>query len=135
MDDAALEDPENVVVEITSSAICGTDLHMYDGGTGAEPGLVLGHEPLGIIRQAGEDVHLVRPGQRVVIPTHLYCGLCYNCARGYSAVCLRVRPGGFGAAYGYAGTGPYRGAQADLLRVPFADADCIPLPGEPGDDR
>ena len=78
---------------------------------------------------------MVRPGQRVVIPTHLYRGLCYNCARGYSAACLRVRPGGFGAAYGYAGMGPYRGAQADLLRVPFADANCIPLPGEPGDDR
>ena len=135
VDDAALEDPEDVVVEITSSAICGTDLHMYDGRTGAEPGLVLGHEPLGVIREAGEDVHLVRPGQRVVIPTHLYCGLCFNCARGYSAACLRVRPGGFGAAYGYAGMGPYRGAQADLLRVPFADANCIPLPGEPGDDR
>ncbi len=112
VDDAVLEDPEDVVVEITSSAICGTDLHMYDGRTGAEPGLVLGHEPLGVVRAVGEDVHLVRPGQRVVIPTHLFCGVCYNCARGYSAACLRVRPGGFGAAYGYAGMGPYRGAQA-----------------------
>ena len=135
VDDAVIEDPEDVVLEITSSAICGTDLHMYDGRTGAEPGLVLGHEPLGIVREVGADVHLVQAGQRVVIPTHLYCGLCYNCARGYSAACLRVRPGGFGAAYGYAGMGPYRGAQADLLRVPFADANCIPLPGEPGDDR
>jgi glutathione-independent formaldehyde dehydrogenase len=135
VDDAVLEDPEDVVVEVTSSAICGTDLHMYDGRTGAEPGLVLGHEPLGVVRAVGEDVHLVRPGQRVVIPTHLFCGVCYNCARGYSAACLRVRPGGFGAAYGYAGMGPYRGAQADLLRVPFADANCIPLPGEPGDER
>jgi glutathione-independent formaldehyde dehydrogenase len=135
VDDAVIEDPEDVVVEITASAICGTDLHMYDGRTGAEPGLVLGHEPLGIVRETGSDVHLVRAGQRVVIPTHLYCGLCYNCARGYSAACLRVRPGGFGAAYGYAGMGPYRGAQAGLLRVPFADANCVPLPGEPGDDR
>jgi glutathione-independent formaldehyde dehydrogenase len=135
VDDAVLEDPEDVVVEVTSSAICGTDLHMYDGRTGAEPGLVLGHEPLGVVRAVGEDVHLVRPGQRVVVPTHLFCGVCYNCARGYSAACLRVRPGGFGAAYGYAGMGPYRGAQADLLRVPFADANCIPLPGEPGDEH
>ncbi|HWG62730.1 MAG TPA: glutathione-independent formaldehyde dehydrogenase [Streptosporangiaceae bacterium] len=132
--DAVLEDPEDVVIRVTSSAICGTDLHMYDGRTGAEPGLVLGHEPLGVIEQAGEAVRLVGPGDRVVIPTHLYCGLCYNCARGYSAACLRVRPGGFGAAYGYAGMGPYRGAQADLLRVPFADANCIPVPGSPGDD-
>ncbi|HEY2522727.1 MAG TPA: glutathione-independent formaldehyde dehydrogenase [Streptosporangiaceae bacterium] len=135
VDDAVLEDPEDVVLEVTSSAICGTDLHMYDGRTGAEPGLVLGHEPLGVVRAVGEDVHLVRPGQRVAVPTHLFCGVCYNCARGYSAACLRVRPGGFGAAYGYAGMGPYRGAQADLLRVPFADANCVPLPGEPGDER
>jgi glutathione-independent formaldehyde dehydrogenase len=108
---------------------------MYDGRTGAEPGLVLGHEPLGVVRAVGEDVHQVQPGQRVVVPTHLFCGVCYNCARGYSAACLRVRPGSFGAAYGYAGMGPYRGAQADLLRVPFADANCVPLPGEPGDER
>lgn len=133
--DATVEDPGDAVVRITSSAICGTDLHMYDGRTGAEPGLVLGHEPLGVVERVGPEVHTVKRGDRVVIPTHLYCGLCVNCARGLSAACLRVRPGGFGAAYGYAGMGPYRGAQAELLRVPFADANCIPVPGEPGDDR
>jgi glutathione-independent formaldehyde dehydrogenase len=133
--DAVLEEPEDVVVRITSSAICGTDLHMYDGRTGAEPGLVLGHEPLGFVEQAGSAVETVRVGDRVVLPTHLYCGVCVNCARGLSAACLRVRPGGFGAAYGYAGMGSYRGAQAELLRVPFADANCVVVPGEPGDDR
>lgn len=133
--DAQLEVPDDAVVRVTSSAICGTDLHMFDGRTGAEPGLVLGHEPLGLVRDVGPAVRMVSPGDRVVIPTHLYCGVCYNCARGYSAACLRVRPGGFGAAYGYAGMGGYRGAQADLLRVPFADANCIPLPGQVGDDR
>jgi glutathione-independent formaldehyde dehydrogenase len=132
--DAVLEQPEDVVVRVTSSAICGTDLHMYDGRTGAEPGLVLGHEPLGVVDQVGAAVEMVRRGDRVVLPTHLYCGLCVNCARGLSAACLRVRPGGFGAAYGYAGMGPYRGAQAELLRVPFADANCITVPGEPGDE-
>jgi glutathione-independent formaldehyde dehydrogenase len=135
VEDAVLQDPADVVIRVTSSAICGTDLHMYDGRTGAEPGLVLGHEPLGVVEQAGQCVSLVRPGDRVVIPTHVYCGVCYNCVRGYSAACLRVRPGGFGAAYGYAGMGPYRGAQAELLRVPFADANCIPVPGSPGDER
>jgi glutathione-independent formaldehyde dehydrogenase len=135
VEDAALEDPTDVVVRVTSSAICGTDLHMFDGRTGAEPGLVIGHEPLGVIEQAGEAVSLVKEGDRVVIPTHLYCGMCFNCVRGYTAACLRVRPGSFGAAYGYAGMGGYRGAQAELLRVPFADANCVPLPGEPGDER
>jgi glutathione-independent formaldehyde dehydrogenase len=133
--DAELETPDDAVIRVTSSAICGTDLHMYDGRTGATPGLVLGHEPLGVVEQVGSAVEMVRPGDRVVIPTHLYCGLCVNCARGLSAACLRVRPGAFGAAYGYAGMGPYRGAQAELLRVPFADANCIPVPGEPGDDH
>ena len=133
--DAVVEEPNDVVVRVTSSAICGTDLHMYDGRTGATAGLVLGHEPLGVVEQVGSAVELVKAGDRVVIPTHLYCGVCVNCARGYSAACLRVRPGGFGAAYGYAGMGPYRGAQAELLRVPFADANCIPVPGDPGDDR
>jgi glutathione-independent formaldehyde dehydrogenase len=131
--DAEIEDPADVIVRVTSSAICGTDLHMFDGRTGAEPGLVLGHEPLGVVERIGSAVQTVSPGDRVVIPTHLYCGVCFNCARGYSAACLRVRPGGFGAAYGYAGMGGYRGAQAERLRVPFADANCIAVPGEPGD--
>jgi glutathione-independent formaldehyde dehydrogenase len=132
--DATVEEPSDVVIRVTSSAICGTDLHMYDGRTGATPGLVFGHEPLGVVELAGKDVTMVKPGDRVVIPTHLYCGVCVNCARELSAACLRVRPGSFGAAYGYAGMGPYRGGQAELLRVPFADANCIPVPGEAGDE-
>ncbi len=131
--DAVIEAPTDVVVRITSSAICGTDLHMYDGRVGANPGLVLGHEPLGVVESVGKAVSMVNRGDRVVVPTHLFCGVCVNCARGLSAACLRVRPGDFGAAYGYAGMGPYRGAQAELLRVPFADANCVLLPGEPGD--
>jgi glutathione-independent formaldehyde dehydrogenase len=102
---------------------------------GATAGLVLGHEPLGVVEQVGSAVGLVKAGDRVVIPTHLYRGVCVNCARSYSAACLRVRRGGFGAAYGYAGIGPYRGAQAELLSVPFAAANCIPVPREPGDDH
>jgi glutathione-independent formaldehyde dehydrogenase len=92
---------------------------------------VLGHGPLGLVEQVGSAVETVRPGDPVVLPTHLYCGVCVNCARGLPAACLRVRPGGFGAAYGYAGMGPHRGGQAELLRVPFADANCVVVPGEP----
>jgi glutathione-independent formaldehyde dehydrogenase len=133
--DAVIEEPGDVVIRVTSSAICGTDLHMYDGRTGAEHGLVLGHEAVGTVEEVGPTVTLLERGTRVAVPTHLFCGLCFNCVRGYSAACLRVRPGAFGAAYGYAGMGPYRGAQAELLRVPYADANCVSLPGEPGDDR
>ncbi|MET7670089.1 glutathione-independent formaldehyde dehydrogenase [Micromonospora luteifusca] len=131
--DASLEADTDALVRITSTALCGTDLHMYDGRTSAEPGLVLGHEPLGVVQEVGSAVQTVRPGTRVVIPTHLFCGTCVMCARGLSAACLRARVEGPGAAYGYAGMGPYRGAQADLLRVPWADANCVPVPGEPGD--
>ncbi|MGV9212306.1 glutathione-independent formaldehyde dehydrogenase [Micromonospora sp. RB23] len=131
--DATIEAPTDALVRITSSALCGTDLHMYDGRTGAEPGLVFGHEPLGVVQEIGSAVQTVRPGTRVVIPTHLFCGTCVMCSRGLSAACLRARAEGPGAAYGYAGMGPYRGAQADLLRVPWADANCVPVPGEPGD--
>ncbi len=131
--DATIEAESDAVVRVTSSAICGSDLHMYDGRTGASPGLVLGHEALGVVEEVGDAVETIRPGMRVAIPTHLYCGTCHMCARGLSAACLRARPDGVGAAYGYAGMGPYRGAQAELLRVPWADANCIRVPGEPGD--
>ncbi|MER7891619.1 alcohol dehydrogenase catalytic domain-containing protein [Micromonospora sp. NPDC094482] len=133
--DATLEAETDALIRITSSALCGTDLHMYDGRTGANAGLVLGHEPLGVVERVGGAVQTIRPGMRVVIPTHLFCGTCPMCARGLSAACLRARAEGPGAAYGYAGMGPYRGAQADLLRVPWADANCVRLPGEPGDAR
>jgi glutathione-independent formaldehyde dehydrogenase len=131
--DATIEADSDALIQITSSALCGTDLHMYDGRTGANPGLVLGHEPLGVVKRVGRAVETVAPGMRVVIPTHLFCGTCVMCARGLSAACLRARAEGPGAAYGYAGMGPYRGAQAELLRVPWADANCVRLPGEPGD--
>jgi glutathione-independent formaldehyde dehydrogenase len=133
VEDATIETDSDAVVRVTSSAICGTDLHMYDGRTGATAGLVLGHEALGVVEQVGSAVETITPGMRVAVPTHLYCGTCHMCARGLSAACLRARPDGIGAAYGYAGMGPYRGGQAELLRVPWADANCIRLPGEPGD--
>ncbi len=124
--DAVVEEPSDVVVRVTSSAMCGIDLHVYDGWSGVTAGLVLGHEPLGVVERVGLAVELVKAGDRVVIPAHLYRGVCVNCARGYSVACLRVRPGGFGAASGYAGMGPYRGARAELPRVLFADAQLYP---------
>ena len=133
VEDARIEEPTDVLMRVTSSAICGSDLHMYDGRAAAEPGLVLGHEPMGTVEEVGEAIKSVKRGDRVVVPTHLYCGFCFNCRRGRSASCLTVNPGSYGAAYGYAGMGPYRGGQAELLRVPFADANCVKLPGEPHD--
>src|SRR5690348_12444842 len=133
VEDARIEAPTDALLRVTSSAICGTDLHIYEGRMGNVNGMVIGHEPLGIVEAVGSAVVSIRPGDRVVVPTHICCGFCYNCVRGYSASCLTTNPGSAGAAYGYPDMGPYRGAQTELLRVPFADANCLRLPGEPGD--
>lgn len=132
--DPELEGPEDALVRITSSAICGTDLHIYEGRMGEPKGMVIGHEPLGVVEEVGSAVVSVSPGDRVTVPTHICCGFCASCVTGRSAECLTTNPGTAGAAYGYPGMGDYRGAQAELLRVPFADANCLRLPGEPGDE-
>ena len=82
VEDAQIEEPTDVIVRITSSAICGTDLHMFDGRTGAQAGLVLGHEPLGVVEQAGPGVRTMSRGDRVVIPFTIQCGECEQCRRG-----------------------------------------------------
>lgn len=132
--DPQIEQPTDVLVRITSTAICGSDLHMYDGRTVAMPGIVLGHEPLGVVVEVGSAVAKVQPGDRVVMPFNVSCGTCFNCKRGYTAACLTVNPESHGGAYGYVGLGPFRGGQAEYLRVPFADFNCLTLPGTPMDD-
>jgi glutathione-independent formaldehyde dehydrogenase len=123
-----LEHPNDVLVRITSSCICGSDLHMYEGRTAAEPGIVFGHENLGIVEEAGPGVTALRVGDRVVMPFNVACGFCKNCLAGYTGFCLTVNPGFAGGAYGYVAMGPYPGGQAEYLRVPFADFNCLKLP-------
>jgi glutathione-independent formaldehyde dehydrogenase len=134
VDDPELERATDALISITSSAVCGTDLHIYEGRMGEPTGMVIGHEPLGVVEEVGPSVVSVKPGDRVTVPTHICCGFCASCVSGRSAECLMTNPGQAGAAYGYPGMGGYRGAQAELLRVPFADANCLRLPGEPGDE-
>lgn len=126
--DAKLEDPTDVLVRITTTAICGSDLHMYEGRTDAEPGITFGHENMGVVEEVGSGVTSVKKGDRVVLPFNVACGFCRNCRAGKSAFCLTVNPPGAGGAYGYVGMGPYPGGQAEYLRVPFADYNCVPLP-------
>ena len=133
VEDARIEAPTDAVVRVTSAAICGSDVHMYAGRTAAQPGLVIGHEPLGVVEEVGASIASVRPGDRVVVPFNISCGFCFNCKRGYTSACLSVNPGVPGGAYGYVGLGPYRGAQAERLRVPYADQNCLKVPGTPGD--
>ncbi|MFI6083012.1 glutathione-independent formaldehyde dehydrogenase [Streptomyces sp. NPDC051217] len=128
-----IEAPQDVVLRVTTTCICGSDLHMYEGRTAAESGLVFGHENLGIIEEVGEGVTSLKPGQRVVIPFNVACGFCRTCRAGKTAFCETVNPGFAGGAYGYVAMGPYRGGQAEYLRVPYADFNCVPLP--PGEEH
>jgi glutathione-independent formaldehyde dehydrogenase len=128
MPDARIEQPNDVIVKITTTNICGSDLHMYEGRTNMETGRILGHENLGVIVEAGPGVTRVKVGDRVCLPFNIGCGFCKNCEKGLTGFCLTANPGMAGAAYGFAGMGPYSGGQAEYLRVPFADFNCLLLP-------
>lgn len=126
--DPRLERPTDALVRITTTNICGSDLHMYEGRTSVEHGKVLGHENLGEVIEVGDAVVRVKVGDRVCLPFNIACGFCRNCEKGYTGFCLTTNPGSAGAAYGYAEMGPYQGGQAEYLRVPFADFNCLRLP-------
>jgi threonine dehydrogenase-like Zn-dependent dehydrogenase len=126
--DANIERPTDALVKITSTNICGSDLHMYEGRTTVEEGKVLGHENLGEVIEVGDAVVRVKVGDRVCLPFNIACGFCKNCEKGATGFCLTTNPGSAGAAYGYAEMGPYDGGQAEYLRVPFADFNCLRLP-------
>ncbi|WP_428962463.1 glutathione-independent formaldehyde dehydrogenase [Micromonospora fluostatini] len=128
VEDPRIQDPNDVIVKITTTAICGSDLHMYEGRTDAEPGIVFGHENMGTIVETGPGVASLRKGDRVSMPFNVACGFCRNCRAGKTGFCLTVNPGFPGGAYGYVSMGPYRGGQAEYLRVPFADFNCLKLP-------
>lgn len=126
--DAKIEHPTDVLVKITSTNICGSDLHMYEGRTDMEPGRVLGHENMGEVVEVGSAVVRIRVGDMVCLPFNIGCGFCKNCEAGLTAFCLTAFPGMWGAAYGFAGMGPFNGGQAEYLRVPFGDFNCLKLP-------
>jgi glutathione-independent formaldehyde dehydrogenase len=126
--DPKMEKPTDVLVRITSTNICGSDLHMYEGRTSVHEGKVLGHENLGEVIEVGKAVDRIKVGDRVCLPFNIGCGFCKNCERGLTGFCLTTNPGFAGAAYGYAEMGPYEGGQAEYLRVPYADFNCLRLP-------
>src|SRR4051812_991980 len=133
VEDPAMQEPTDAIVRMTSSALCGSDLHMYEGRTAAQHGIVFGHEPMGVVEEIGPGVRALKPGDRVVMPFNISCGFCASCTRGNYHACLTLNPDNAGAAYGYVGMGPHRGGQAEYLRVPYADVNALKLPGEPGD--
>ncbi|WP_133498733.1 glutathione-independent formaldehyde dehydrogenase [Cognatilysobacter terrigena] len=128
--DPKIEKPTDAIVRITTTNICGSDLHMYEGRTSMPGGSILGHENLGEVIEVGNAVERVRKGDRVAVPFNVACGCCENCERGFTGACLRANPDGVGAAYGFAEMGPYAGGQAEYLRVPYADFNCLILPAD-----
>lgn len=128
--DARIERPTDALVQIVRTNICGSDLHMYEGRTDMQSGRVLGHENLGRVIEVGEACDKVKVGDWVCMPFNISCGHCQNCETGLTAYCLNTNPtpGMAGAAYGFADMGPYNGGQAELLRVPYADFNCLLLP-------
>ncbi|WP_424003375.1 glutathione-independent formaldehyde dehydrogenase [Haloarcula salina] len=128
VDEPEIQHPNDVVIDITTSCICGSDLHMYEGRTAAEPGIVFGHENMGIVAEVGGAVSDLEEGDRVVAPFNVACGFCENCEDGYTGFCTNVNPGFAGGAYGYVAMGPYTGGQAEQLRIPYADFNALKLP-------
>ncbi|HEY0525792.1 MAG TPA: zinc-dependent alcohol dehydrogenase [Stellaceae bacterium] len=135
-----IQEPTDAIVRLTSSAICGTDLHMIRGTfTGMEPGTILGHEGVGVVEQVGDAVRNLSVGDRVVIPSTIACGSCSYCRAGYYAQCDNANPNGKSAGTAFFGgpkpTGPFDGLQAEKARIPFAHVGLVKLPDEVSDDQ
>lgn len=129
--DPGLEDDGDILIRVTSTAICGSDLHLYHGHmVGLHRGDVIGHEPMGVVVEVGKAVTRVKKGDRVVIPFTVACGLCEFCAAGLESQCDNANPNGeAGGYFGYTDRfGGYAGGQAELLRVPFGNAMPLVIP-------
>ncbi|HET8558273.1 MAG TPA: zinc-dependent alcohol dehydrogenase [Gaiellaceae bacterium] len=138
--DPDIREPEDVIIRITSSGVCGSDLHLYEVmGAFMGEGDILGHEPMGIVEETGPEVREVSVGDRVVVPFNICCGHCWMCSQGLHSQCetTQQREQGTGAAlFGYTKLyGEVPGGQAEYLRVPFGNTLPIKIPEGPPDDR
>src|SRR6195952_5395129 len=135
-----IQEPTDAIVQITASAICGTDLHFIRGSfSGMEPGTILGHEGVGIVEEVGAMVRNFRPGDRVVIGSTIACGTCSYCRAGYFAQCDNANPHGKRAGTAFFGgpgpTGPWHGLQAEKARIPYAHIGMVKIPDSVTDDQ
>jgi threonine dehydrogenase-like Zn-dependent dehydrogenase len=138
--DPSIKDPTDVIVEITSTGICGSDLHLIEVmAPFMTVGDVMGHEPMGVVREVGPQVTELKAGDRVVVPFNISCGTCWMCNQGLQSQCetTQNREQGFGASlFGYTKLyGQVPGGQAEFLRVPFGNTLPIKVPEGPADDR
>lgn len=135
--DPRIQEPNDAIVRLTASAICGTDLHFVRGTmAGVEPGRILGHEGVGIVEEVGASVRNLRAGDRVVIASTIGCGFCSYCRAGYYAQCDTTEPKEGTAFFGGPeAAGGYDGMQAEFVRVPYANVGCVKLPDAVTDDQ
>jgi len=138
--DPSIEAPTDAIIRVTSSGICGSDLHLYEVlGAFLDPGDILGHEPMGIVEEVGSAVPNLRPGDRVVVPFNVSCGHCFMCQHGLMSQCETTQVHEHdtgGSLFGYTKLyGQIPGGQAEFLRVPHADFGPIKVPEGPPDDR
>src|SRR5438094_6240047 len=140
--DPRILNPRDAIVRITATAICGSDLHLYNGFIPTmEPGDILGHEFMGEVVEVGRAVKNLKPGDRVVVPFPIACGNCLLCKEGLYSLCENSNPNAWLAEkmwghstaglYGYSHlTGGYAGGQAEYARIPFADVGPIKVPAD-----
>jgi threonine dehydrogenase-like Zn-dependent dehydrogenase len=128
--DPTIEDPHDAIVRVAAAAICGSDLHFYNGKAPLSPGDGIGHEGVGVVEAVGPEVETFRPGERVVMAFDIVCGHCWFCRRGQTALCEDFRGLGLGPFGGSLG-----GAQAELVRVPYADWNLLAVPDGMEDER
>jgi len=138
--DPSIQAPTDAIIRVTSSGLCGSDLHLYEVlGPFLQEGDILGHEPMGVVEEVGPEVAHIKPGDRVVIPFNISCGHCYMCEHGLQTQCetTQNRDEGTGASlFGYTKLyGQVAGGQAEFLRVPQAHYGPIKVPEGPPDDR
>ncbi len=145
--DPSIEDPRDVIIKVSSCAICGSDLHLMDGQMpGMESGDILGHEFMGEVVETGSPAHALKVGDRIVVPFNINCGECRQCKLGNWSCCLRSNRNGAMAAkmfgyptaglFGYSHlTGGYAGGQADYVRVPMADVGPMVVPEGLSDEQ
>ena len=140
VEEPKIQEPTDAIVRLTSSAICGTDLHMVRGTmAGMVPGTILGHEGVGVVEEVGSQVRNLNVGDRVVIPSTIGCGYCMFCRRGFYAQWDNANPNGPQAGTAFFGgpqpTGPFEGLQAEYARIPYANVGPVKLPEQVTDEQ